>query len=85
MVHKKSVRAILAARPAFRGLRIARLVGRANSAEASRKYVLIFFWAGSRIPGRMNLHIHKGIYCLLHSLTNLKKVAKFPKAKDERQ
>lgn len=41
LVHKKSVRAILAARPAFRGLRIARLVGRANNAEASRRICVI--------------------------------------------
>lgn len=38
LVYKKSVRAVLVARPAFRGLRIARLVGRTNLQKPHADY-----------------------------------------------
>lgn len=76
LVYKKSVRAVLVARPAFRGLRIARLVGRTNNAEASRRLLYMLNRWRSRV-NKSDMQIHIGIYCLSLFLTNLRKLRSF--------
>lgn len=59
LVYKKSVRAVLVAHPAFRGLRIARLVGRTNLQKPHADFCIHLSLALSRQQIRYaNPHRH---------------------------
>lgn len=80
---KKCARAALVVRPTLGGLRIA-WFSRTDNAEASRKYVFLLY-TEYLIPYKADRYISTKAFTVVSSLTEPKKVAKFPSVKKERQ